>query len=158
MVTLGWNGTETKALLPRLLKQQHISSYTCIPVLWPHNTLNNRAVNVVRGGKLRRAQRQMPSPHASFSGSCCSLHLTTQYRAQPQLDSVRDGTILVCVGVKEREEWWQGERKVCAVSAENQQGSVFHKHASYKGCLSGTTSLKRIAKIRILNCPGNNNA
>lgn len=43
----------------------------------------------------------MPSPHSSFSGSCCSLHLTTQYSAQPQLDAVRDGTILVRVGVEE---------------------------------------------------------
>lgn len=57
----------------------------------------------------------MPSPHASFSGYCCSLCLTAQYRAQPQLDSVRDGTISVRVGVKEREEWRRAEESVCRV-------------------------------------------
>lgn len=51
----------------------------------------------------REGRSRQHSPQ-SFSGYCCSLHFTTQYSAQPQLASVRDYTIFVCVGESEREE------------------------------------------------------
>lgn len=121
--TLRWNVTETKALLPRLLKQQQqISSHTCIPAPVTTQHTQQQGGECCEQEKIR-GQRQMPSPHSSFSGSCCSLHLTTQYSAQPQLDAVRDGTILVRVGVEEggMVTGWVGS---LAVSAGGQQGSV----------------------------------
>lgn len=123
--------------------------YSCA---YDHTTPSTTGRWMLRAGKIR-GQSQMPSPHSSFSGSCCSLPLTTQHRAQPELDAARDGTILVCVGVGEGRmvTGWVGS--LCSVCWRPAGGSVPQTRLTTGGVLSGVTRLQRSAKIRNLNCP-----
>lgn len=123
--------------------------YSCA---YDHTTHSTTGRWMLRAGEIR-GHSQMPSPHSSFSGSCCSLHLATQYRAQPQLVAVRDGTILACVGVEEggMVTGWVGS--LCSVCWRPAGVSVPQTRVTTGGVLSGVTRLQRSTKIRNLNCP-----
>lgn len=84
-----------------------------------------------RGKKNSKSWEGRSRQHSpqSFSGYCCSLRFTTQYSARPQLASVRDYTIFVCVGESKRE----GER----VTDRQTVGPTERVHEQHAGSAGG---------------------
>lgn len=113
-----------------------------------------------QGGECCERRKTQASPEADALATRIFFWLLLFFAPRHTIPSTTaaglgEGWHHTCVCGSQREGGMvTGWKEICA---ENQQRSVFHKRASCKGRLSGMTSLKTTAKIRIWNCPGDNN-